>query len=491
MGIFLVSPSPATAANFAFCVRQKASNMAIFRKILSTDRYQAIKFAGVFFSVTQQESRDMAQEIELKFIVDPEQIDAVRAALNALEAEHSAPRQLLNIYYETADNQLRRHDMGLRIRGDNGRYEMTMKVAGRTTGGLHQRPEYNIELDSPELALARFPAEVWPEGLSPEALQDAVQPLFSTDFAREKWVVTHGESRIELALDRGEVKAGELAEPICELELELLEGQAADVLKFARQLVAKPGLRQGSLSKAARGYHLAQGNAERPPRPLTLLKVPAKAHVEQGLEASLEWALDHWLYHEELWLRGNGKAKQQVREAIALVRHTLALFGGIVPRKASTRLRDLLTQCEATLATDASAQTVAFSAIQASARLALTEWLVFRGWQPFLDEKGRQKMADSWKRFADINLSRHAAELKAAFGQPLGDRYVDQLPRLSRELDALRLLAGVYDETVALFWLDNWQGLRHAIETGQRIEIEHFRNEAISQAPFWRHSGKS
>ncbi|KAB0960187.1 adenylate cyclase, partial [Cronobacter sakazakii] len=41
-----------------------------------------------------------------------------------------------------------------------------------------------------------------------------------------------------------------------------------------------------------------------------------------------------------------------------------------------------------------------------------------------------------------------------------------------------------------LFWLDNWQGLRHAIETGQRIEIEHFRNEAISQAPFWRHSGK-
>ena len=55
----------------------------------------------------------MAQEIELKFIVDPEQIDALRATLNALEAEHSAPRQLVNIYYETADNQLRRHDMAV------------------------------------------------------------------------------------------------------------------------------------------------------------------------------------------------------------------------------------------------------------------------------------------------------------------------------------------------------------------------------------------
>ncbi len=46
------------------------------------------------------------------------------------------PSQLLNIYFETPDNWLRRHDMGLRIRGENGRYEMTMKIAGRVTGGL-------------------------------------------------------------------------------------------------------------------------------------------------------------------------------------------------------------------------------------------------------------------------------------------------------------------------------------------------------------------
>jgi hypothetical protein len=34
-----------------------------------------------------------------------------------------------------------------------------------------------------------------------------------------------GESEIEIALDRGEVKAGEHQEPICELELELLSGR--------------------------------------------------------------------------------------------------------------------------------------------------------------------------------------------------------------------------------------------------------------------------
>ncbi len=77
----------------------------------------------------------MAQEIELKFIVNHDAVDALRNHLHTLGGEHHAPSQLLNIYFETPDNWLRRHDMGLRIRGENGRYEMTMKIAGRVTGG--------------------------------------------------------------------------------------------------------------------------------------------------------------------------------------------------------------------------------------------------------------------------------------------------------------------------------------------------------------------
>jgi hypothetical protein len=36
------------------------------------------------------------------------------------------------------------------------------------------------------------------------------------------------------------------------------------------------------------------------------------------------------------------------------------------------------------------------------------------------------------------------------------------------------LLSGAYDGA-AQAWLENWQGLKHAIETRQHIEIEHFR----------------
>lgn len=449
-----------------------------------------IKFAGCKPGVTQLKVKSMTQEIELKFIVNPAELDSLRNTLNTLESQHSEPRQLVNIYYETADNQLRRHDMGLRIRGDDGRYEMTMKTAGRVTGGLHQRPEFNVELAAPELALDLFPSEVWPQGLSPETLQAQLKPLFSTDFAREKWVVTHGNSRIELALDLGDIKAGERVEPLCELELELLEGETADVFAFAQQLVTQPGLRQGGLSKAARGYHLVQGNIEREIKPLTVLRVAPKATVEQGLEGSLELVLSHWQYHEELWLRGNGKAKAQVVEAVGLVRHALALFGGIIPRKASTQLRERVATYEAMLAADLKASELAFSAESSQAKLALTEWLVGRQWQQFTDEKANVKLAGSFKRFADTHLSRHAAELRETFQRPLGESYADQLPRLAREIGSIRLLAGVYEDAKTQPWLDNWQGLRHAIVTRQQVEIEHYRNVAIAQAPFWLHSGK-
>lgn len=432
----------------------------------------------------------MAQEIELKFIVEKDSVDALRQHLHTLSGEHHAPVQLLNIYYETPDNWLRRHDMGLRIRGANGRYEMTMKIAGRVVGGLHQRPEYNIDISKPELELERFPTEVWPEGKLPETLSADVQPLFSTDFWREKWLVTEGKSRIEIALDLGEVKAGEFQEPICELELELLEGDANDVLKLARKLVNQSGLRQGSLSKAARGYHLAAGNVPRVVKETTILHVAPKASVEQGLEAALELALSQWQYHEELWARNVKNAKSHVLAAIALVRHTLTLFGGIVPRKASAHLRDLLTQTETLMLSDVSAQTAIYSPQTATAKLALTEFLVTRGWRTFLDAKAQTKIAENFKRFADIHLSRHAAELKSTFAYPLGDQYGDQLPRLSRNIDSMLLLSGAYDGVKAQAWLENWQGLKHAIETRQHIEIEHFRNEAISQEPFWLHSGK-
>ena len=300
----------------------------------------------------------MEQEIELKFIIAPRGVETLRQRLNTPGARHIPAAQLLNIYYETDDSWLRRHDMGLRIRGRGGEYEMTLKTAGRVVGGLHQRPEYNIALDNAELALEKLPADVWPGGSLPADLAARIKPLFSTDFDREKWLVDEGESRIEIALDLGEVRAGEHREPIGELELELLEGRVEDVLALAGELIATGVLRQGSLSKAARGYHLAKGN---PPRKIN------SAPLVSG-EAGLEAALAHWQYHEELWLRGNKKAKAEVVKAVNAIREALA--------DKHEMAAEQMAQVGAVIDAAASADEAAFNPQVARARLMLTAFLV-------------------------------------------------------------------------------------------------------------------
>ncbi|MFS1562460.1 MAG: inorganic triphosphatase [Candidatus Arsenophonus phytopathogenicus] len=124
-------------------------------------------------------------EIELKLSVRPEAIKRIREKIICFRYTHFSLHKLSNIYFETVDHQLRRWDMGLRIRGCDGRYEMTIKTAGKVIGGLHQRPEYNVEINKPELNLLAFPREIWPKNINVARLQSQLTTLFYTDFSRE------------------------------------------------------------------------------------------------------------------------------------------------------------------------------------------------------------------------------------------------------------------------------------------------------------------
>src|SRR5690606_2853696 len=144
------------------------------------------------------------------------------------------------------------------------------------------------------------------------------------------------------------------------------------------------------------------------------------------------------------------------------------LFGGVVPRKASAHLRDFLTQTEALMATDISAQTAVYSPQTAAAKLALTDFLVTRGWQPFLDDKAQKKIADSFKRFADTHMSRSDVELNTICDLPLGDECRDNRICLTRGILSILLLAGAYHGVKAQAGMENRQGLRQANESRQR-----------------------
>ena len=429
----------------------------------------------------------MTVEIELKFIATAAAIAELPEQLAQFSSQHSAPQKLTNIYYETADNWMRSHDMGLRIRGFDDQYEMTIKTAGSVVGGLHQRPEYNVELKKPTLKLSAFPKEIWPEGCKVAALQKALLPLFSTNFMREKWVITYQQSEIELGLDQGEVVAGELSEPLSEIELELKSGNTADLLALAALIGQNGGLRQGGLSKAARGYHLAKGNPAREPRPLPVFKAAPKATVEQAMEGILALALDQWQYHEELWVRGDKAVRLSVLQAVEAVRQALVLFGGLIPRKASTELRALLTDLLPALEQKgADAQAVCYSPAYLKCKLALTSWLATQQWKPFIDEKAQKKLDGSFKRFADIMLGRTAADLKEAFGQPLDeDGFRDQLARLKRQIISFHMLAGAYSHEEYSPYINGWLELQQAIIQQQHAWEDSARQHAVMMDAFW------
>lgn len=119
-----------------------------------------------------------------------------------------------------------------------------------------------------------LPQEAWPEGIDVSLLDGKLAPLFTTDFTREALLVNEGESRIEVALDQGEIKADGRSEPISELEMELKEGRLEDVLALAKRLSSTSGIRLGSQSKAARGYRLLTESVEPATLPFTPLMLP-------------------------------------------------------------------------------------------------------------------------------------------------------------------------------------------------------------------------
>ncbi|MRI32545.1 hypothetical protein EOPP23_06040 [Endozoicomonas sp. OPT23] len=200
----------------------------------------------------------MSYETELKLAVSENQLPALKTlpfwkkfALNASETFH-----LGNIYFDTADRALNKASAALRVRTKNGAFFQTLKTKGSSVNGLTKRGEWEWPIDAPELDLKGL-RERWPESLG-EYPESEFQPLFSTDFDRTRWYLNWAEpsARVEVVLDDGFVKSGDLTSRICELEIELLEGDEAALFEISKALQEQMPLQPSDKSKAERGFEL-------------------------------------------------------------------------------------------------------------------------------------------------------------------------------------------------------------------------------------------
>jgi len=197
----------------------------------------------------------MEREIKLE-VLHPELWQEVLAH-PLVQAETIVAREMHALYFDSRDGALRAAGIAYRVRREGGDWVATVKLAGSALGGLHERPEWNVSVSDSLPNLRVFSDPKVQARLAPFWGLDLV-PTIETAFQRRERELCYQDSSILLAADWGEIHAGGQRQPIHEIELELVDGEVADLLQLASALCASLPLCPDDASKLARGLALLQ-----------------------------------------------------------------------------------------------------------------------------------------------------------------------------------------------------------------------------------------
>ena len=172
--------------------------------------------------------------------------------------------QLLNIYFDTANHDLKQAKAALRLRFDTQAncWLQTLKTAGQQRNGMSARQEWEVVLPASETDVPAWQLELF----SPDAqaylapIAPAMRPLFHTDFKRDIFDYRQSDNHYEWAIDRGEIRSAQDEHParisIQDLEIELKQGNLDSMQTLAEHARTALNAQAQTLSKAARGYGL-------------------------------------------------------------------------------------------------------------------------------------------------------------------------------------------------------------------------------------------
>jgi inorganic triphosphatase YgiF len=251
------------------------------------------------------------REIELKFSCGPEDLVAVLAAAPAGDDQ---TRELISVYFDTADRALQKAGASLRVREHKGRRTQTLK---RGHGLVREEHEAAIDGLAPDPALGPLPSML-PDGAT-------LKPAFNVRVSRRQRTFRYQGAKIELALDQGEVFGGERRSPICEVELELKSGPPAALFALARELSKAAPLYLAFDSKAARGQALVTEGHEA--RRSDKVDLAGDGTVGEAFQAIARQALSQIAANAAaLRLRPELEAIHQLRVGARRLRSALSTF---------------------------------------------------------------------------------------------------------------------------------------------------------------------
>lgn len=450
----------------------------------------------------------MQKETEIKLRVSRETLAALREhpLLKKRNKSGWERLELFNQYFDTPERELAAAKVALRIRRDGDALIQTLKTRGQSIAGLSERNEYNWDLPKAKLDLKKLDGECWPEQLA-ELDKKTIKPLFTTDFVRERAEIAWGRGKtkvvIEAALDLGNVIVGKQKEEICELELELREGEPAALLELAAELAATLPLMPCDISKAERGYRLFDANSYS-------LSLPAPTLTpEMPLDdafAALAWHLlsSSQRLAEQYRFNGHWRLLQDWVELLVELRALTSSLGQAAPRASS---HDLRTSLDALLEDwrplvqagmeDPDVRNVAHEQFIEELEdprwglfsLNTSRWLLARSWTADRNTRGNRQGAAQLTNWVPRLLGEEATSLQLGRYQQQPEDLAEQLPRIERIQAWLHLARGALDlpELDRLYGeLNKLQQLAHLPISDEVLDARVQQTVVVFQSRAWK-----
>lgn len=267
----------------------------------------------------------MSLETELKLTAPARTLQTLSRLpwLRELSSGRERKEKLVSIYFDTPDCKLARRHVALRIRRHAGKRTQTIKSEDGTAGGLSRGEwERPVSNNRPDLRSAKGTPL---EPLLKNGAKTAIRPMFETSIERTTIPLRTGRSEVELALDRGFIRAGKRREGVHEIELELKHGNSRDLAALAERLADSGRIAYGALTKAERGYALKSGRQGQPVEGgdirLDPTQTVASAFAKIGLSC-----LHHLAGNEAAVRKADAEGVHQMRVGLRRLRAAISVF---------------------------------------------------------------------------------------------------------------------------------------------------------------------
>jgi len=290
----------------------------------------------------------MATEIELKLAVSPA---AMRGAaqlpwLRKLASSPASREGSFRSISIRATFKLRHHGVSLRIRRAGRRKLQTIKAAANGSVAGRQEWEREVAVERPDLALAKGTALA---PLATRKLERSLRAVFETKVERITMPLRIGDSEVEVAFDRGRIRTGARSEQISEIELELKQGERADIARVAERLAKSIPVAYGARPKAERGYALSAGEQGKPVEAYEIALARTASTGEAFAAIGLS-CLNHFSANEAAVRRGEPEGIHQMRVGLRRLRAAISVFKEVASGTDTDRIKTELKWLAAQLA---------------------------------------------------------------------------------------------------------------------------------------------